>query len=318
MPRRRAAAEDDHAGRRGRGRRNRGHVVPLRPGARHGRRTRGAHRRRARAHVHARQRAPRPVLRTSRIPTARWAMRSRDGAHDPGEALCRARAPALRRRRPSSRPCPTRCAAIRTLDFLDGTLFAPDASSSPGRFVDDRTVTPATTPTRHLLSLDPRAHRGFPGRCATSCGAGTRTGSGARRISVRSTPSCAGSTAARRLNSLTYQRIMRWNSRVGVDARARPPARAARRIGDPGRRHPDRACGRLPRVPARARSASCRSGSARSARPPARRRFTLYPLAPGTLYVNFGFWDRGRSRQSAPAGLSQPDDRTRGERARRD
>jgi len=35
---------------------------------------------------------------------------------------------------------------------------------------------------------------------------------------------------------------------------------------------------------------------------PAASRFTLFPLPPGKLYVNFGFWDTVYSRQPLPAG----------------
>ncbi len=35
---------------------------------------------------------------------------------------------------------------------------------------------------------------------------------------------------------------------------------------------------------------------------PQGRRFTLYPMAPGSLYVNFGFWDVVRRRQPFPPG----------------
>jgi FAD/FMN-containing dehydrogenase len=37
-------------------------------------------------------------------------------------------------------------------------------------------------------------------------------------------------------------------------------------------------------------------------RAPRDRRFPLYPLAPGTPYVNFGFWDRVRTREARPPG----------------
>ena len=85
--------------------------------------------------------------------------------------------------------------------------------------------------------------------------------------------------------------MMRWNSRWGADARARPAARPAPRVGDPGRRHPARARRRVPRLPAaRDRhpadldlpdpAADAGSATSRSIR-----------CAPDTTYVNFGFWD---------------------------
>ena len=58
--------------------------------------------------------------------------------------------------------------------------------------------------------------RSITSRRATTCGAGTPTGSGARRTSARSIRWCDGCSAARRLNSITYQKIMRWNARWHV------------------------------------------------------------------------------------------------------
>ena len=54
----------------------------------------------------------------------------------------------------------------------------------------------------------------------------------------------------KRLNSITYQQIMRWNSRWGVTRALDRLARPARRGRDPGRRHPARSRRRVPRVPA--------------------------------------------------------------------
>ena len=74
---------------------------------------------------------------------------------------------------------------------------------------------------------------------------------------------------------------------------ARAPA-SARGIGDPGRGHSARRRRELPGAVPRPRSASRRSGSARSGS--RRDRYPLYRLRTDTPYVNFGFWDTVRSR----------------------
>jgi len=104
-----------------------------------------------------------------------------------------------------------------------------------------------------------------------------------------------------RLNSRTYTRIMRWNARWGL----------TRRLARLRGRHTESviqdvdipiACadeflafllceiGVLPIwiCPVRA--------------PVAQARFTLFPLTPGALYVNFGFWDVVETRQAYESG----------------
>ncbi len=104
-----------------------------------------------------------------------------------------------------------------------------------------------------------------------------------------------------RLNSVTYQNIMRWNSRWGV-TRALSRLRGVNAesviqdVDIPLERAPEflqflhREIGILPiwLCPIRA--------------PDATRRFPLYPLAPGTVYVNFGFWDVVEERTPRPPG----------------
>jgi FAD/FMN-containing dehydrogenase len=105
----------------------------------------------------------------------------------------------------------------------------------------------------------------------------------------------------KRLNSVTYQKIMRWNSRWGVTralARLRglspesviqdvdiPLAHAAEFLA-----FLHREIGILPiwLCPIRA--------------PDPARRFPLYPLTPGTVHVNFGFWDVVADRTPRPDG----------------
>jgi FAD/FMN-containing dehydrogenase len=104
-----------------------------------------------------------------------------------------------------------------------------------------------------------------------------------------------------RLGSRTYQRIMRWNSRIGVsralDAlRGRHPESVIQDVDIPV----GEAAGFLefllreigilpvwicPILPG-----------------PDAARFSLYPMRPGRLMVNFGFWDVVRPRQAHPAG----------------
>ena len=104
-----------------------------------------------------------------------------------------------------------------------------------------------------------------------------------------------------RLNSRFYTRMMRWNSRVGL---TRLLDRVAGRHPEPVIQDVDipvaraaafldfllREIGILPVwiCPFRALDPAVR--------------FPLYPCAPGTLYVNFGFWDTVRPREVHPPG----------------
>jgi len=105
----------------------------------------------------------------------------------------------------------------------------------------------------------------------------------------------------RRLNSVTYSKIMRWNSRVGL-------TRALDRVmglhGESIIQDVDIPIGRCAEFlefllreigilpvwicPIRAYDRNAR--------------FTLYPVDPGTTYVNFGFWDVVKDRQARPPG----------------
>jgi FAD/FMN-containing dehydrogenase len=107
----------------------------------------------------------------------------------------------------------------------------------------------------------------------------------------------------RRLGSRTYQRLMRWNARWGMTRMVESMARRLHRVGDPGRRYPDRerrsllaffSTGEVRVYP----MWTCPVRAAALAD-----RFTLYPLKPGQLYVNFGFWDVARRRQTHEAGI---------------
>jgi FAD/FMN-containing dehydrogenase len=105
----------------------------------------------------------------------------------------------------------------------------------------------------------------------------------------------------RHLNSRTYTRIMRWNARLGLTRRW------ARWRGD----HPeaviqdvdipiDRAAEFLEFLQSEIRILPVWTCPLRA--PAAGHRFTLYPVVPGRLYVNFGFWDTVHTRVAHEAG----------------
>jgi FAD/FMN-containing dehydrogenase len=104
-----------------------------------------------------------------------------------------------------------------------------------------------------------------------------------------------------RLNSRTYTRIMRWNARLGLSRRwARwrgdHPEAVIQDVDIPIERAAEflgfllREIGIVPvwLCPLRG--------------PAAEPRFTLYPLTPGALHVNFGFWDTVHSRAAHEPG----------------
>ncbi len=119
-----------------------------------------------------------------------------------------------------------------------------------------------------------------------------------------------------RLNSITYQRIMRWNSRWGVTRtldrlRGWHSESVIQDVDIPLDRAAEfldflhREIGILPiwLCPIRA--------------PAAAAPFALYPLRAGTIYINFGFWDVVRDRDAAPARIPQSPDRAQGDGAER-
>lgn len=103
----------------------------------------------------------------------------------------------------------------------------------------------------------------------------------------------------RHLNSRTYQRLMRWNARWGL---TRGLARLRRRHRESVIQDVDIPIERagefleflfreIPIVPIWICPLRASTGA-----------FTLYPLDPGTLYVNFGFWDTIETRQEHAHG----------------
>ena len=104
-----------------------------------------------------------------------------------------------------------------------------------------------------------------------------------------------------RLNSVFYARVMRWNARVGLTRaldrlRGRHPESVIQDVDIPLDRAGEflafllRDIGILPVWICPFRS------------PDPTARWTLFPADPGTLYVNFGFWDVVRPREPHPPG----------------
>jgi len=104
-----------------------------------------------------------------------------------------------------------------------------------------------------------------------------------------------------RLNSITYQKVMRWNTRVGLTRRMNqltgvhresviqdvdiPIAHAPEFLGFFNREIGIRPVWICP----------TRHDASRGEYP-------LFPMREGTLYINFGFWDGVRSRHTYPSG----------------
>ena len=192
------------------------------------------------------------------------------------------------------------CAEGR-LDFLDGTVFAPDEMYlTLGRFVDAAPWTSDYTFERiYYRSIRERGSDYLTTRdylwrwdtdwfwCSKNVGAQNPM---VRRLLGRD-----------RLNSITYQRMMRWNSRWGITRsldrlRGRHAEAVIQDVDIPIDRASEflaylhREVGILPvwLCPIR--------------QPDPAQRFPLYPLRPRTVYVNFGFWDTVNSGEPRPSG----------------
>ena len=257
-------------------RRHRGVVVPARTRARHGHRVRRADRRRTHRHLHAGQRASRPVPRLSQfVRHARLrAARSRRARCRSSRYVAR-RARPLRRAPPRASPTSRGAAPSATLDFLDGVVFAPRRAGPDARRASSTPrPTPATT----------RSSASTTGRCASASSDFLTTRDylwrwdtdwfwcsknvGAQHP-LRAPPA---RPQAAQFDHLPEDHAL--EQPLGR-RRARSTGCAALHagVGDPGRRHSAR---RAPRSSSRScttRSASCRSGSARSGRREPARRF---------------------------------------------
>ena len=194
-----------------------------------------------------------------------------------------------------------RLAAESATDFLDGVVFAPgELYLTRGTFIDatdyisDYTFEQIYYRSIRERSSDCLSVRDYLWRwdtdwfwCSKNVGAQHPL---LRRLYGRE-----------RLNSITYQKIMRWNSRWGLTralSRARGTATESviQDVDIPLSRAAEfleffhAEVGILPVwiCPIVAPSAAAR--------------FPLYPLAPRTAYINFGFWDVVRGRESRAPG----------------
>jgi FAD/FMN-containing dehydrogenase len=194
-----------------------------------------------------------------------------------------------------------RLAADEHTDFLDGVVFAPDELYlTRGCFVDTAPYTSDYTFERiyyrsiRELARDYLTVRDYLWRwdsdwfwCSKNVGAQHPL---LRRLYGRE-----------RLNSITYQKIMRWNSRWGV-------TRALSRLGGEHTESViqdvdiplERAAEFLEFFHAEVGILPVWICPIRA--PSAAKRFPLYPLPPGAMYINFGFWDVVRERQVRPRG----------------
>jgi FAD/FMN-containing dehydrogenase len=190
-----------------------------------------------------------------------------------------------------------RCAG--DADFIDGVVFGPqEAVITEGRFVQEAPYTSDYTYERiYYRSLRERSEhyltvRDFIWRWDTDwfwC---------SKNLGLQN-PWLRRLAGRKRLNSVFYTRVMRFNSRWGLTRRldqllGRYPESVIQDVDIPIRNAPRflafllREIGILPiwLCPIR----------------PQGRPFTLYPMDPATLYVNFGFWDVVRRRQPFPPG----------------
>ena len=231
---------------------------------------------------HPAQRTPRPVLRFPQLVRHARLRAAPAPAHAAGEAVRARRAPAVRRRAASSsrrwrRPATARpTSSTASCSARARWCSTAAASSTRRRRCSDYTLR------AHLLPLAARDRGRPPAHRATTSGAGTPTGSGARRTSARSGRWLRRLLGRRRLNSRTYTRLMRWNARWGLTQRwarwrGRHPESVIQDVDIPIAHAAEfldfllREIGIVPvwLCPLRA--------------PAAQAHFTLYPLAPGRL-----------------------------------
>lgn len=184
-------------------------------------------------------------------------------------------------------------------DFLDGVVFGPhELVITEGRFVDEAPYTSDYSFERiYYKSLRERAEdylttRDFIWRWDTDwfwC---------SKNLGMQN-PLIRRLVGRKRLNSVFYTKVMRCNSRFGLTRRldrllSRHRESVIQDVDIPIQYAPLfldfllREIGILPiwLCPIQ----------------PQGRRFTLYPMDPGTLYVNFGFWDVVHRREVLPPG----------------
>ncbi|HQR10741.1 MAG TPA: FAD-binding oxidoreductase [Casimicrobiaceae bacterium] len=187
-------------------------------------------------------------------------------------------------------------------DFIDGTVFAANQMYiTIGRFVD-------TAPYRSDYTFERIYYRSIRERDSDYLSArdyiwrwDTDWFWCSKNVHAQN-PIVRRLLGRRRLNSVTYARVMRWNSRWGVTRllsrmRGVHPESVIQDVDIPIARAPEflaflmREIGILPVwvCPVRARDSTVQ--------------FPLYRLEPDTLYVNFGFWDVIEDRQPRPQGF---------------
>ena len=193
-------------------------------------------------------------------------------------------------------------AAQPDVDFLDGVVFAPDEMIvSVGRFVD-------TAPYVSDYGFEHIYYRSLRERSSdylTAAGYLWRWDTDwfwcSKNVGAQH-PWLRRLYGRERLNSVTYQKIMRWNSRWGLTRaigrlRGLHAESVIQDVDIPLDRAPEFLAFLLAEVgilpiwlcPIRA--------------PDADAAFTLYPLVPGTIYINFGFWDVVTTRERRPPGF---------------
>ncbi len=195
-----------------------------------------------------------------------------------------------------------RYCAMDDVDFLDGIAFAPDALClTRGRFVDAAPfVSDYTYEQIYYRSVRERdsdylTTRDFLWRWDTDwfwC---------SRQVGAQN-PLVRRLLGRRRLNSITYQRIMRWNSRWGLTRawnrlRGLHPESVIQDVDIPLERAGEFLAFLAAEIgiwpvwlcPIRARGPGAD--------------FPLYPMQQGVAYVNFGFWDVVRDPHPRPAGF---------------
>ncbi len=187
------------------------------------------------------------------------------------------------------------------IDFLDGSVFGPDELYlTVGRFADQAPYTSDYT----YMDIYYQSIRRRPSDYLTTYDYLWRWDTDwfwcSRNLFVQN-PLVRRLVGRRHLNSITYTKVMRWNSRWGLTRGIEKllgfqsesviqdvdiPIENAARFLDFFHRE----IGILPIW-------ICPIGSFDTSA-----RFDLYALDPQKLYVNFGFWDAVRSRQRLPEG----------------
>jgi FAD/FMN-containing dehydrogenase len=193
----------------------------------------------------------------------------------------------------------TRCAG--DADFIDGVVFGPgDLWLNIGRFVDQAPEV-SDYSFKHIYyrsirekPIDHLTVRDYIWRWDTDwfwCSKNV----GAQNPIIRRL------LGPRRLNSVFYTKVMRWNARWGL---TRLGARLSGRQSESVIQDVDIPVDRAPELlDFLLREIGILPIWICPTRPPnPKARFALYPLEPGTLYVNFGFWDVVSTREAHPPG----------------